>query len=183
MTPDEQELLSHRPAVVAFVGKLVGNHTLAEDIAQETLVRATQKLASFRGDARLKSWLLAIAVNLVKDHFRTVARRPEMTGDPSVLDVVPDDRESAELAVLKKEMSSCIGRYTAQLPSPQYDVVTLHDMAGLQHREIAAELGLSEANSRVLLHRGRKALRQILENHCVLSFGQNDIPCEPAPIN
>ncbi len=183
IAPDARDMLGHRPAIVAFVRKLAGNHALAEDIAQETFVRATQKAAAFRGDASPRSWLSAIAVNLARDHFRRVARRPETTGDRSALEAVADGHETAEQSVLKQEMSSCIGRYAAQLPNPQHDVVILHDMAGLDHREIALELKLSEANSRVLLHRGRAALRRILEKNCVLSLGRDDIPCEPAPID
>lgn len=181
MTSEVMDIPSHRPAIVAFLNKLVGNHALAEDIAQETFVRATQKVAKFRGDANLRSWLSAIAMNLVRDHFRRIARHPETADDLSVLESAPDCHESSEQTILKQEMSSCIARYAGQLPRPQYDVVILHDMAGLNHREIAAELSLSEANSRVLLHRGRDALRQILEKNCVLSFGQDDIPCEPLP--
>lgn len=173
------DILSCRPAIIAFVTKLVSDHALAEDITQETFVRTTQKMAEFRGDANPKSWLTAIAINLVRDHFRKIARHPESTIEPSVLEAIPDGHETAEHTVQKKELSSCVARYTTQLPSPQYEVVTLHDMAGLKHREIAAELSLSEANSRVLLHRGREALRQILEENCILSFGQDDFPCEP----
>lgn len=183
MTPELIDILSHRPAIVAFLNKLVGNHALAEDIAQETFVRATQRIAKFRGDASLQSWLSAIAMNLVRDHFRKIARLPETVGDQSVLDTVPDCQDTSEQTTLKQEMSSCIARYAGQLPRPQYDVVILHDMAGLNHREIAAELDLSESNSRVLLHRGRDALRKILEKNCALSFGQDEIPCEPLPNN
>jgi RNA polymerase sigma-70 factor (ECF subfamily) len=173
-------MLSHRPAIVAFVSKLVGDNALAEDIAQETFLRATKEAAKFRGDAKAQSWLSAIALNLVRDHFRKISRSPKTSADPSLLESIPDCAESSEQSVLNREMSSCIARYAGQLPRPQYDVVILHDMAGLKHREIAAELGLSEANSRVLLHRGQEALRQILQNNCALSFGQDDIPCEPA---
>jgi RNA polymerase sigma-70 factor (ECF subfamily) len=183
MTSEVMDITSHRPAIVAFVNKLVGSPALAEDIAQETFLRATRKAAKFRGEASPQSWLSAIAMNLVRDHFRKNARLPETVDDPTVLETVPDCQDSSEQTILKQEMSSCIARYAAQLPHPQYDVVVLHDMAGLNHREIAAELDLSEANSRVLLHRGRDALRQILENNCVLSLGQDDIPCEPAPNN
>jgi len=181
MTSEAMDIPSHRPAIVAFVNKLVGNHALAEDIAQETFIRATQKVAKFRGDASLQSWLSAIAMNLVRDHFRRIARCPETADDLSVLESIPDCDDSSEQTILKQEMSSCIARYAAKLPRPQYDVVVLHDMSCLNHREISVELNLSEANSRVLLHRGRDALRQILEKNCVLSLGQDDIPCEPLP--
>jgi RNA polymerase sigma-70 factor (ECF subfamily) len=183
MPSDIMDITSHRPAVVAFVNKLVGNPALAEDIAQETFLRATRKSAKFRGEASPQSWLSAIAMNLVRDHFRKIARLPETVDEPTVLETVPDCHDSSEQAILKQEMSSCIARYATQLPHPQYDVVVLHDMAGLNHREIATELELSEANSRVLLHRGRDALRQILKKNCILSLGQDDIPCEPVPNN
>ncbi len=51
-------------------------------------------------------------------------------------------------------------------------------MGGLTHREIATALGLSEAASRVYLHRGRKALRALLERDCILTLGDDPIPCE-----
>jgi RNA polymerase sigma-70 factor (ECF subfamily) len=60
-------------------------------------------------------------------------------------------------------------------------VVALHDTAGLAHNEIALLLDISVANSRVLLHRGRAALREILKESCVLSFDGDDIPCERRP--
>ena len=173
------DILSYRPAVVAFVLKLVGNHSLAEDIAQETFIRATQKADKFRGASSLKSWVIAIALNLVRDHFRKINRQPQTTEDTSVLEAIADDSENSEQTIMKKEMSSCIAGYASQLPRPQYDVVIMHDMADLSHREIATQLNLSEANSRVLLHRGREALRVILEKNCVLSLGQDSIPCEP----
>lgn len=181
MSPEATDIMSYRPAIVAFILKLTGDHALAEDIAQETFARATQKVEKFRGESSLQSWVTAIALNLVRDHFRKVARHPETTTDSSALEAIPDGNETSEQAMMKKEMSSCIARYASQLPRPQYDVVILHDMAGLKHREIAAELSLSVANSRVLLHRGREALRQILERNCVLSFGKDDIPCVSVP--
>ncbi len=183
MPLEETDILSCRPAIVAFVLKLVGNHALAEDVAQEALIRAIQKSAEFRSDSSLQSWVIAIALNLVRDHFRKVARHPETTIEKSVLEAIPDVHETSEQVILKEEMSSCIARLAGQLPRPQYDVVILHDKADLSHREIAAQLNLSEANSRVLLHRGREALRQILKQNCVLSLGQDDIPCEPVTKN
>ena len=181
MAPNASDIFECKPAIVGFVHKMVGNHALTDDIVQETFIRATKNAAKFRGDASLQSWLSAIAVNLVRDHFRKVARRPDTTSNPLELESHCDGRATAELTVLNEEMSSCIAEYAAQLPSPQYDVVMLHDSAGFKHREIAVQLSLSEANSRVLLHRGREVLRQILEDNCVLSLGEDDIPCEPMP--
>ena len=71
--------------------------------------------------------------------------------------------DDAELTLLKNEMSTCIGEFLAQLPRRQYEVVALHDMAGLSHRDIAAQLDISVANARVVLHRGRAAFRRAYE--------------------
>jgi len=57
-------------------------------------------------------------------------------------------------------------------------VLALHDMVGLTHPEIGRVLDISVANSRVLLHRGRASLHQILERNCTLSFDGDGMPCE-----
>lgn len=170
----------HRGAVRGFVLKLVGDQALAEDLVQETFLRAQRTDSGHRGEAGDKSWLCAIALNLVRDHFRAAARRPETTAEPEAVENVATPGD-AELNLLESEMSSCIGEFLARLPRPQYDVVALHDTAGLGHAEIAAQLDISVANSRVVLHRGRQALRGMFEEGCVLAFGEDAFPCERRP--
>ena len=77
-------------------------------------------------------------------------------------------------------MSACVVEYVMRLPAQQRDVVALHDMAGFEHAEIGSILGATGANSRVLLHRGRAALRKLRESDCALTPG-NSIPCERKP--
>ena len=177
-----ESMADHRPAVRNFVARLVRNDALAEDLTQETFVRAQRSESSRRGESSLKTWLIAIALNLVRDHFRAAGRAPETLSDDGVLPE-PDSGADIERDLLEKEMSECIAEHLARLPSPYFDVVAFHDRAGLSHGEIAKALDISQANSRVLLHRGRAALREILESSCVLSFDGDDIPCErpPAP--
>ncbi|MCH8176665.1 MAG: hypothetical protein IIC09_00410 [Proteobacteria bacterium] len=85
------------------MNQLVGNHARAEDIRKETCGRAKQKVEKFRGDANLQSWLSAIAMNLARDHFRRIARRPETADDLSVLESVPDCHKSSEQTILKQD--------------------------------------------------------------------------------
>ena len=172
-----ESMADHRPAVRGFVGGLVRNDALAEDLTQEVFVRAQRSEASRRGESSLKTWLIAIALNLVRDRFRAAGRALETASDDAILKGL-DSGEDIEHDLLEKEMSECIAEHLAHLPSPYYDVVALHDRAGLSHGEIAKTLNISQANSRVLLHRGRAALRNILESSCVLSFNGDDIPCE-----
>jgi RNA polymerase sigma-70 factor (ECF subfamily) len=179
--PEVESMVEQRPAVRGFVLGLVRNEALADDLTQETFVRAQQTASPYRGEASHRSWLCAIALNVVRDHFRAVARHPEVASNTQAIRVVASEGEGVELGTLRKEMSSCIAEYLIRLPQPQREVVALHDMAGLTHKEIAAQLDISEANARVLLHRGRAAFRKILENNCVLSLGADDIPCERRP--
>ena len=175
-----ESMAGHRPAVCAFVGRLVRNDALAEDLTQETFVRAQRSESSRRGESSLKTWLIAIALNLVRDHFRAAGRAPPTASDDGVLKAL-DSGEDIERDLLEKEMSECIAEHLARLPSPYFDVVAFHDRAGLSHGEIATALDITQANSRVLLHRGRAALREILDSSCVLSFDGDDIPCERPP--
>jgi RNA polymerase sigma-70 factor (ECF subfamily) len=179
--PALDDLTEHRQAVLSFVMRLVGNATLADDLAQEAFLRASRTGKGHRGEASKRSWLCAIALNLVRDHFRASGRRPDTTSDEEVLRRIRSEDEDAETGVLKKEMADCIAEYLFRLPPSQHEVVALHDMAGLNHREIAVQLQVSEENSRVLLHRGRSALRNILEEYCVLSLGSDAVPCERPP--
>ncbi len=171
-------MTKHRRSVQGFVLRLVGSDALAEDLTQETFLRVERSTSQYRGEASEYSWLCAIALNLVRDHFRSVGRTPEIISDETVLEVIPTGDKDAEQTLLLAEMSSCIAEFLTRLPSPQYNVVALYDMAGLSHREIATRLDISESNSRVLLHRGRSALREIMKQGCDLSFGDDVIPCE-----
>ena len=169
----------HRSAVRAFVLKLVGDEALAEDLTQEAYVRAHKTQAGLHKPSSQKSWLFSIALNAVRDHYRASERAPASAPDPAILDRLPADDEP-ERAVLQAEMSACVVEYAMRLPDQQREVVAMHDMAGLRHAEIASILGVSVANSRVLLHRGRAALRELLERGCVLTPGDS-IPCERKP--
>ncbi len=169
--------VQHREMVRRFVLRLVKDESLAEDIVQETFLRAQRTQSAHRGDASQRSWLCAIALNLVRDHYRASDRNPIASSDGEASEQLPAN-EDPEYEVMEAEMTACIGEFVLQLPQPQCDVVAFHDAAGLTHPQIAALLDISEANSRVILHRGRKALRALLETGCVLSFDGDSIPCE-----
>jgi RNA polymerase sigma-70 factor (ECF subfamily) len=175
-----EAMAAHRQAVRSFVLRHVGDEALAEDLTQETFMRVERSSSPHRGESSERSWLCAIALNVVRDHFRAAGRIPDSSSAAEVLDGVKSD-EDGEHALLESEMAACIGEFLVQLPHPQHDVVALHDMAGLTHREIASVLGISVANSRVVLHRGRAALRKILRRNCVLSFEGESVPCERKP--
>lgn len=180
MAEGSPEGASHdRDAVRRFLMRLVRDEALAEDLVQEVFLRAQRTRSPHRGGASERSWLCAIGLNLVRDHYRASRRNPAAANESDALDrLSADSDEAPEQQVMEAEMTDCIAEFVVQLPRPQCDVVALHDAGGLTHREIAALLDISEANSRVILHRARKALRALLEEGCVLSFDGDGIPCE-----
>ncbi len=137
--------------VRAFVLKLIGDPSLADDLVQETLLRAHKSEAGFNGNASRTSWLCAIALNVIRDHFRATARRLKQVTDLKTLLVLRSD-EALEDDFLQCEMDSCIRQYVLRLPERQRDVVALHDIAGLTHHEVSSTLVISQSNSRILLH-------------------------------
>jgi len=167
----------YRDALVAFIRRMVGEDHVAEDLAQETLLRADRTRASFHGRSSLRTWLFAIAVNMCRDFFRARARNAQRTVEVAEADRLPADVD-IEYALAQEEMSACISGYVLQLPKRQREIVALHDIGELDHAEVSRLLGISEANARVLLHRGRAALRELLEQNCVLAF-DDSVPCEP----
>jgi RNA polymerase sigma-70 factor (ECF subfamily) len=178
--PPDDVLAAHRESVWGFVLRQVGERSLADDLTQETLLRAERSIGTWRSEAALRSWIFSIAVNVVRDHFRGRQRALESTS-PIVAAEQASPEEGPEKALLESEMAACIDGYVSRLPRLQHHVLALHDMAGLTHAEIAAVLGVSAGNSRVLLHRGRAALRRVLEKDCLLSFGGEGVPCERKP--
>lgn len=173
------DLMVHRNQLRRFVLGMVGNPDLAEDIVQEALLRAMAARDGFAGRSRPLTWLSAIALNALRDHFRRPAIRREESADPDRMAELPDQAEDAVTALMKAEMGDCITAHLSALPDRLREVLALHDMGGAGHAEVAAVLDITEGHSRVLLHRARAALRERLGRHCRLDLGRDAIPCSP----
>jgi RNA polymerase sigma-70 factor, ECF subfamily len=139
---------AHTPALYALAMRLTGgDHSEAEDLVQESWVRAVRALSSFRARSELRSWLCGLLVNVRRGRIRTEWRTvdaPEL--DPVVETVAPDAALDLERAI-------------AALPEGARDVFVLHDVYGYTHREIAEMLGIVEGTSKSQLTRARTLLR------------------------
>lgn len=172
------DLAAHRADLRRFVLRAVGNADLAEDIVQETLLRAMTSAAGFAGRAQPMTWLSTIALNVLRDHYRRPVIRREVAVDEAALKELPSD-DDVVMALMQDEMGTCITDHLMALPDRQREVLTLHDIGGAAHAEVAEALGISEGNARVLLHRARAALRERLGRHCQLDLGRDAVPCTP----
>jgi RNA polymerase sigma-70 factor (ECF subfamily) len=141
----------HERPVYRFVLRLCGGDgTAAEEVVQETWVRAITSLSGFAWQASLRTWLHGIALNCWREAQR--ARRPV---ELHVVTAPPreDDRVLVGLD---------LERAILALPTGFREVLLLHDVEGLTHAEIAAALGIEVGTSKSQLARARRALRQSL---------------------
>ena len=139
--------------------RMCGDPSVAEELAQESFVRAWRKLGSFRGASAFSTWLHRITVNVVLGDRRKKMRRDARfatTGEEIAAD--PKGAEPAHGQVLDLERS------IAALPDGARTVFVLHDVEGYRHKEIADLTGLAVGTSKAQLHRARKLLRKALKS-------------------
>jgi len=144
--------------------RLTANEEDARDVVQETYLRAWRGLDRFRGDARFTTWLYRITANTAYTHLRRRRRFHADTLDAAVAEPAETRIESLPEAVAEQE--ALLDRLSAALDrlAPKLRVlVVLKDVYELSHEEIAGELGISVTAAKVRLHRGRRRLRELLE--------------------
>ena len=143
----------HTPTVYRFVLRLVGGDMAeAEDIMQESWLRAARALDRFRWESALSSWLSGIALNRVRELARKKKR--------SLVEVEGD----WEMPVTAQDAGTRIDleRALEILPPGFRTVLVLHDVEGFTHREIGDRLGITDGTSKSQLHGARKAMRRLL---------------------
>ena len=148
----------HGDAVFGLALRRVGDRGLAEDLAQETFLRAWRARASYRGETSVRGWLCTIAVNVVRDWARRRSRRPTESFEPVVVDV----GSSADDPAARAEVAEAIERLRAALgllPANHREMFLLRERDGLSYAEIASVLacpigtvmsGLARARERLL---------------------------------
>lgn len=131
----------------------------AEDVAQEALARAYQRLASLRDPARLRAWLVRICWRLALDHRRSVKRRERR--EQAAVD--PPAPASAEDLAAQSQFRTRLFAAIDALPEKQRIVIVLAGIEGYDVREVAALLGLPEGTVKSRLHFARRRLMEDLK--------------------
>lgn len=144
----------HAGRVRRLVESRVGDPALADDLCQESWLRAFRGLAAFRGDAEFGTWMHTIARNVVASRGRTVKRRTELL-EESWTPRVTSAPEPVELRV-------DLRRAVDALPPGMRRVLWLHDVEGWTHADIGTTLGVSEGTSKSQLFKARARLRETL---------------------
>jgi RNA polymerase sigma-70 factor (ECF subfamily) len=146
--------------VTSFIFDMVGQRELAEELAQETFVRAYRGLGSLRDDTKLSTWLFGIAKNVAYESIRT-RRRRTMVGIEEMVDVPESDaNQRPEQELLNKELSGVIQKALAALDDDKRTVFTLKIFQQKSYEEISQITGFSIPKLKTDLHRARAEMRR-----------------------
>lgn len=149
----------YAPLLLRLVGRDVRRSAEAEEIVQDAFLHLHRSAADFRQGARLRPWLMTIALNLKREHFRRRSRRPEA---PLELDGRQDPVAASPRILERRHARTQIDRALSSLPENQREVIVLHWFGGLSFREVAGAVGASVSAVKVRAHRGYTAMRESL---------------------
>jgi RNA polymerase sigma-70 factor (ECF subfamily) len=150
----------HSERIYALCWRLCGGDAaLAEDLVQESFIRAWGKLDLFRGDSSFGTWLHRLAANVALSDRRIRLRRVKRE---QAMDEVTE-RTAVGAKDVSQGLRSDLEQAIAALPERARTVLVLFDVEGYQHDEIAAMTGMAVGSSKAQLHRARKLVREVLE--------------------
>jgi RNA polymerase sigma-70 factor, ECF subfamily len=165
----------HHDAMLRLACGYVPSVAVAEEVVQDTWLGVLRGLGGFEGRSSVRTWLFRILVNRartagVRERRSIAVSNPEPAVDPSRFDrsgawAAPPEHwvEEADDRLDAVKLADRLRSAIDGLPDRQREVVMLRDVEGLSSEDVCSVLDLSEGNQRVLLHRGRSRLRQILE--------------------
>ena len=157
----EELYRAHAGKLFSVACRMLGNPADAEDLLQEIFLSAHRKLDSFRGESALGTWLYRLATNHCLDYLRSRAARTNQVTDALEDDAGPFEAGAQTLAdqtVAKMDLE----RALARLPEGCRAAFVLHDVQGLEHKEVAQALGIAEGTSKSQVHKARLRLRALL---------------------
>ena len=165
---------THWDKIYNRANSLLSNHQDAEEVAQDTFLRARKSIVNFRGECSLSTWLYHIATNLARNKHWYWWRRKRgesvsldsQVGDDEntrLCDVIAGDDDTPAEETESNEFARTLPKAIASLPAKYGDVIKLRVARDLSYEEISAELGISVGTVKSRLSRAREYLRMELE--------------------
>ena len=161
---------THWDKIYNRANSLLSNHQDAEEVAQDTFLRARKSIVNFRGECSLSTWLYHIATNLARNKHWYWWRRKRgesvsldsQVGDDEntrLCDVIAGDDDTPAEETESNEFARTLPEAIASLPAKYGDVIKLRVARDLSYEEISAELGISVGTVKSRLSRAREYLR------------------------
>jgi RNA polymerase sigma-70 factor (ECF subfamily) len=159
--------------VVAVARQVLRNADEAEEVAQDTFIRAHRGLANFRGEAALSTWLYCIALNLARNHYWYFFRRQRQNTFPlehvvsadgglPLTETLPASTPNPRRETINSEFVALVRSCMEQLDAPHREILTLRNMLHLSYEEIADALEINVGTVKSRLARAREGLRRLI---------------------
>jgi len=167
----------YKDKIYTYVSRMLHDPVEAQDIAQDTFLRAYQSLPRFRGASSFQTWLYRIASNLVIDSVRRRSRRqagavsldaPVNTEDGELARQIPDERRGPEQLAESTAVQEQVKQAIARLSPKLRPVLVMYDLQGMSYQEIAQALGCPLGTVKSRLFNARAQLEELLEQSQVL---------------
>ena len=167
-------LLEARDQFLGYIRKRIDDPELAEDILQDSLLRATRAATGLRDDDRLIPWFYRILQNAITDAYRrrSVERRHLVASGGEEPSIEPEDEAT---------LCDCFRALVPTLKSEYAELIETVELGGESPEAAAQRLGITSNNLKVRRHRARQALRRRLEETCrsCAEHGCLDCTCRP----
>jgi RNA polymerase sigma factor (sigma-70 family) len=158
--------------IYGTIYQMTSNHEDANDLAQETFIKAYQAIHSFKGDSSFFTWLYRIAVNKTLNFLKSRKNKTQLSlndldfnleNDPEILGLIVEHtpQRDAGLAELQEKLNAAMQK----LSEVHRLVVTLHDIQGMSHEEIGAIMNCNTGTVRSRLHYARQQMQGLLADY------------------
>jgi RNA polymerase sigma-70 factor (ECF subfamily) len=172
----------HRAALLRLCYKMTGSPEEAEDLVQETLLKAYTHIAEFELRSSLSTWLHRIAANACMDHQRgkkpwDLEKRWEWFRENGELVQQMEQNmfmSPERVAEVKEVAATCINCIAMSLPVKQRAALIMCDQIGMSREEASKAIGASVASVKTELHRARKTMTDVFETRCALVDSKNE---------
>ncbi|WP_089155737.1 RNA polymerase sigma factor [Micromonospora sp. NBS 11-29] len=149
-------LVAVRPEVLRQCARLLPHQQDAEEACQDALLALARGITQFEGRSSFHTWLYRITANRARSTYRTLRRRWQWEAGGVPLPDPPDPRRTSVVAGTRLDLLDALDA----VPPNLAEAVTLRDVLGMSHREIAGLLDVPEGTVKSRIHEGRRQLRQ-----------------------
>jgi RNA polymerase sigma-70 factor (ECF subfamily) len=170
---------TYHDRIYRYVLSLVHNPAEAEDLTQDTFLRAYAHRDSLRDPNAVRGWLYRIATRVCLDRLRRRGAQIGLDGEEGGqgADSLPSESPSALEIAEREETGACVQRCLDFLSDSYRAVLLLHEAHSLTAPEIAELLGENVGTVKIRLHRARRKLEEIMQIGCAVSESKNGVPC------
>jgi RNA polymerase sigma-70 factor (ECF subfamily) len=161
-TSFEALMAEHHGEIYRYLLRATGRHPDADDLAQETFLRAFRAHRTLPPEANVRAWLFAIATNLSKNHYRSQSRRRRAYATAGLMTITTDGT-GPDRATIAVETTARVEAIVERLPLKQRLAFIQRKLHGLDYGAIGASLGCSPDSARAHVFQALRKIRRVLE--------------------